>query len=723
LLCTFDYLIYPKTTPIPENGFMVGVYSPKNRIVDMDGNEQRRVTVVGHALPIVKNVTFELAGNWEKNKRGKTQFHLQRYKEHVESTKESILSYLSSGILKGIGPGMAQKIYTAFGNDTIQVLTEEPERLLEVHGISEGKLRKIKDSIVVAHGVQELLDLLHPHISVSTAVKILNQFKSEAIEIAKTNPYAFVESGFLRFSEADEIALSNGILKDADVRIDSGLCFCIKQEEQYGHLCIQKNQLAKNCMRILKLQKDDFSAIRNGANRLYKQGKICVYGDLVYLDTADSAEQSVASMVKNLLSFGYSKYSSDLSTQIFHLEEQLGLTLSPRQKEAVLASLTHNLSVITGGPGTGKTQVLQFILQIFQSEFPKQEIICCAPTGRAARRMEEATGILSSTIHSKLSITTLENGELTDVSKLNAGLVVIDEVSMLDMYLAQRLFQAIPYDCKVILVGDSDQLPSVGPGAVLSELLASENVPFTKLDKVFRQCAGSRIAINAALIRHDNYGLEYGTDFVLEESADPERSAALLIEAYQKEVEEYGMDSVTILSPFRSKLATGVEPLNLRIRDLVNPSAPEKSEIQVRKKVFREGDKIIQTKNIGEINNGDLGYIRKIISEGNKKKALLEFEGSRMKSYSIEELVFVELGYATTIHKSQGAEYRSVLLNIQNAHSIMLKRPLLYTAITRAKEHLKIVGERSAVIKAIQTVETEKRLTLLSKRIREGANL
>lgn len=301
---------------------------------------------------------------------------------------------------------------------------------------------------------------------------------------------------------------------------------------------------------------------------------------------------------------------------------------------------------------------------------------------------------------------------------LDAGLIIIDEVSMLDIYLAQRLFEAIPYDTKVILVGDADQLPSVGPGAVLGEMIASGKIPVTKLDKVFRQNAGSRIAVNAALIRNNNYSLEYGADFILKESPDMGHSVELLQRIYLDEVKKYGPDNVTLLSPMRQKYETSVQAMNERLRKTLNPAAPGKAELKLRDRVFRVGDKMMQTKNTGDVNNGDLGYVEEILTEGKSRKVLIKFEGSRLKQYGTEELSSIELGYATTIHKSQGSEYQSVILSLQKAHSLMLKRPLVYTAITRAKERLVIVGERAALVQAIQTTDTEKRLTLLSERIR-----
>lgn len=413
-----------------------------------------------------------------------------------------------------------------------------------------------------------------------------------------------------------------------------------------------RKSLISSAMDALKLDSGQKQCLCDTANRMFRHGEIHIHGDMVFCDAAERAEQTVSARIRNLLMFGATPYSMELDTLIFQQEERLDIKLSSMQIQAVKMGLSHPLSIITGGPGTGKTQVLQFILDIYQSEFPKQEMLCCAPTGRAARRMEEATGLPAFTIHSALSVTTKDNGALTEAQPLEAGLIIVDESSMLDVYLAQQLFEAVPRDAKVILVGDADQLPSVGPGAVLSELIASGKIPVTKLDKVFRQSTGSRIAVNASLIRNNVYSLEYGDDFMLEESPDTGHSAKLLRRIYLEEIETYGLDNVTLLSPMRRKFETGVQSLNELLREAVNPAAPGKAEIKLRDRVFRVGDKVMQTKNTGEINNGDIGYIKKIYTEGKSRKVLIAFDGARVKQYDAQDLGTIELGYAATVHKS-----------------------------------------------------------------------
>ena len=357
------------------------------------------------------------------------------------------------------------------------------------------------------------------------------------------------------------------------------------------------------------------------------------------------------------------------------------------------------------------------ILDIYKRRHPQNRIVCCAPTGRAARRMEQSTGESASTVHKALGLVAWDGGYFGSVEELNADLILADEVSMLDNNLAMHLFEAVPNSSQLILIGDADQLPSVGPGAVLSELLASGRIPVVKLDRVFRQNAGSRIAVNAKLIRHGNLSLEYGPDFQFHQSPDLTESAERIKELYLQEVKRCGLDNVALLSPYRQKTETGVNALNEVLRDSVNPPALYKREATCGKRVFREGDKVMQTRNHDDISNGDIGMITSITQTQNDVTVRVDFGDGRVKEYDSADLEMLDHGYATTIHKSQGSEYRSVIINIQCAHSIMLTRPLIYTAITRGKDRVILVGERRALCIAIKKTDTEKRGTCLAHRL------
>lgn len=381
--------------------------------------------------------------------------------------------------------------------------------------------------------------------------------------------------------------------------------------------------------------------------------------------------------------------------------------------------LTSKLCVITGGPGTGKTSVQRALLDLYKKRFPAARIVCCAPTGKAARRMEQSTGVPSATVHRVLGLIANEDGQYGDPETLDADLVLVDEVSMLDVYLAEKLFRSIPATARLILVGDSDQLPSVGPGAVLKEIIASGRVPVVRLDQVFRQKNGSRIAANAKLIRHGNLSLEYGPDFEFYDSTDMSVSAEIIESLYLQETARCGIDNVVLLSPYRQKTETGANALNQLLQGKVNPPADGKMDAVHGQRRFRTGDKVMQIKNCEDINNGDVGYITSITGTQTESVIRIDFGDGRLVDYENADLDMLDLGYACTVHKSQGSEYKSVIINLQCAHSVMLVRPLIYTAITRAKEKVLIVGERRALCTAIRRIDTEQRGTKLAQRIRE----
>ena len=364
--------------------------------------------------------------------------------------------------------------------------------------------------------------------------------------------------------------------------------------------------------------------------------------------------------------------------------------------------------------------MIQSVLLNIYSRFNKNaEIVCCAPTGRAARRMEQCTGYPSSTIHKALGLVAGDDGEFDEPEQIDADLVLVDEISMMDIYLARHLLCALPRRCQLVLIGDSDQLPSVGPGAVLSELISCGLIPVVKLDQVFRQDKGSRIAINARHIRHSDTNLDYGDDFILYESNIFEQSADLIESLYLAEAARIGLDNVALLTPFRKKTETGVNALNERLRDKINPPKPDKPQIPFGRRIFRQGDKVMQVKNKGAVNNGDIGYITEITA-GDDAYIKVDFGDGRVIEYEPQELDLLELAYACTVHKAQGQEYQSVIISLQTQHYIMLKRPLIYTAITRAKQRAVIVGDRKALYIAINKPDAEKRGTMLAVRIIES---
>lgn len=537
------------------------------------------------------------------------------------------------------------------------------------------------------------------------------------MDIVKNHPYQLCDMAGIGFKTADHIAMSMGFDRLSTERVDEGLLYTLEDAEAKGHLCMEKHEFVKACLKILDTPALTAEMVANRAARLVFGGQLVSYQGNVYRAKTAHVEEQLASAIHQQMKYRKMHSYGDLDAAIDAEEQKLKMKFALEQREAVKMALTQGLSIITGGPGTGKTLIQRAILDIYQKNNPKSEICCCAPTGRAARRMEQATGVSASTVHKALGLMADEDGDYDGPEALTADLIVVDEISMLDVYLAEYLFDAVKYGAQMVLIGDADQLPSVGPGAVLSEMIASGCIPVVRLDKVFRQNAGSRIATNAKLIRHGNVGLEYGNDFQFINSPRLSDSAELIVDLYLQETKEYGVDNVALLTPYRQKTETGVNALNECLREKVNPPDTQKPEVVFGNRKFRCGDKVMQIKNHDDVNNGDIGYVRKIIRIGDDTTVHVDFGDGRMKEYDSSELDMLDLGYASTIHKSQGAEYQSVIINLQCAHSIMLTRPLIYTAITRGKERVTIVGEKRALCISIKRTDTEKRGTCLAKRL------
>ena len=541
------------------------------------------------------------------------------------------------------------------------------------------------------------------------------------MDIVKNHPYQLCEIAGIGFKTADRIAMSMGFDQLSIERVDEGILYALTDAEGKGHLCMEKHAFIKACLKVLDTPQLTEDMVANRAARLVYSGKLVSYQGNVYRSKTAYAESNLAELLSRQLRSARSHSYGDLDAALDAEELRMKVKFAPEQREAVKMALTQGVSVITGGPGTGKSMILRAILDIYRRQNPGKEICLCAPTGRAARRMEQATGLAASTVHKALGLLAGEDGDYGEPQALDADIILVDEVSMMDIYLAGRLLEAVKSRAQVVLIGDSDQLPSVGPGAVLSEMIASERIPVVRLDKVFRQNDGSRIAVNAKLIRHGNLSLEYGNDFRFVDSANLSDSASRIAELYMQEVARYGVDNVAMLSPYRQKTETGVNALNEMLRELVNPPDEGKPEVVCGKRKFRVGDKVMQVKNFEDVSNGDIGYIRNIFKFGDETTVCVDFGDGRNMEYDSSELDMLDLGYASTIHKAQGAEYQSVIINLQCAHHIMLTRPLIYTAITRGKDRVIIVGERRALCISIKKTDIEKRGTCLAHRLQELA--
>ena len=719
MLCTFERVIFPRDATASSTGFMIAIYKPCGVLKDAAGNVLDQFKAVGYCLPTSDKVRYNMTGKWSKSQKHGIQFEVERYEEVITPTREGIIAYLASGQIRGIGKKTAERIYDTFGQETLQVLDQEPKKLLTVRGISEKKLRKIVDSYLANRGARDVIAFLAPHgVSPSRAVRLYREYGEETMDIVRNHPYRLCELAGIAFRTADKLAMSMGIDPLSPERIDQALLYTLTDAETKGHLCLEKHAFLKECLKLLDTagMTQDMAASR--AVRLIQEDRLVTYGDSVFKAKTAGIEESLAYEIVRKMRGSVEEYP-DLDDSISGEERVLRFRLAPEQREAVKMGLTSKLCVITGGPGTGKTSVQRALLDLYKKRFPAARIVCCAPTGKAARRMEQSTGVPSATVHRVLGLIANEDGQYGDPETLDADLVLVDEVSMLDVYLAEKLFRSIPATARLILVGDSDQLPSVGPGAVLKEIIASGRVPVVRLDQVFRQKNGSRIAANAKLIRHGNLSLEYGPDFEFYDSTDMSVSAEIIESLYLQETARCGIDNVVLLSPYRQKTETGANALNQRLQGKVNPPSDGKMDAVHGQRRFRTGDKVMQIKNCEDINNGDVGYITSITGTQTESVVRIDFGDGRLVDYENADLDMLDLGYACTVHKSQGSEYKSVIINLQCAHSVMLVRPLIYTAITRAKEKVLIVGERRALCTAIRRIDTEQRGTKLAQRIRE----
>ena len=720
--CSFSRLLYPKSLEEARDGsYMIALFRPNEKVLDAQGNRLNSIKVVGHFLPTVAGVKVDMAGHWKKDARYGLQFEMESYEEIVGSDKRSIVAYLSSGMIPGIGSVLAERIYNTFGAQTLEVLDQDPSRVSEVLGISKKKCEQFCKAYMETRSARKLINLLAPfNISAPQAIKLRQQLGTDAQRLLMEFPYMVFERDLIDFEIADQLAQASGIPQNAPERLAAGLIYALKQAEHEGHLCMHKESFVRRAVNLLRAPQVTWKAVAQRAFEMIKEGRLSLFYDYVYRPIMAKAEEDVATWICDMLHRDSLPYMGDLDDEIDGQQTEMGFTFAEEQRHAIRTALTSPICIISGGPGTGKTSIQRAILNIYKKAFPDSDVVCCAPTGRAARRMEQSTGYPASTIHKVLNLTAGEVHELKDIDLLEADLVLVDEVSMMDMLTTWYLFNALPPSCRLILVGDADQLPSVGPGAVLNELLACGKLPAVILDKVFRQSEGSLVAENAQRIRHGVSDLEFGDDFQFWPSAEETQSAQYLMWFYKREVDRYGVDNVALLTPFRKKSKTGVYSLNAALHDTINPASPEKDEIETGQRVLRVGDKVMQMKNRDFASNGDIGYICTSKRDSDGILVEVDFGDDRVVAYEdVESLRQLELAYAATIHKSQGSEYDAVLINIQNMHGKMLNRALIYTAETRAKKQVIIVGDWEAVVRAIQTADTKRRNTMLAVRIND----
>lgn len=710
---TVDTIIFASQ----DNRFTVLKLSPEKL------STQITVTLNGIA-PLIGQL-LEIEGEWVKHPKFGQQFKATTYKTVAPTEISGIEKFLASGAINGIGPAMAKKIIAEFGEKTLEIIAKSPNELLKVPGIGKKTAEKISTSYLEQSELTEIMVWLENHgISNTYAGKIFAKYGSFAIDIMEKDIYRlFQDIEGIGFLTADKLAFNLGIQRDDKRRIISGIDYALMQLCNNGHCCIPEMALVDKTAKILQVNNQIIftilkERIDNGSlNTEVVGGETLIYPPYLYY-----AEKKVATRLLQLQQATEPLSEDNLSLFIKVWEKDNQIQLAQKQKEAIKACLHHGVLVLTGGPGTGKTTVIKGILSILKAQGLK--IRLAAPTGRAAKRLSETTGQKALTIHRLLEANNLAQddnlqlGFSKDIDdQLDADVIILDEVSMVDIVLMHHFLNAVPDGCRIILVGDTDQLPAVGPGSVLKDIIRSQKIPAIRLDEIFRQAQTSMIIQNAHIInagRLPDIRKQY-SDFVFYELNDDTSITQKILDLCTKDLPHEGFDvlkDVQILSPMHRFLC-GVENLNLMLQEQLNPKKNQ-DELKYSSQTFRVGDKVMHIRNNYQKNvfNGDIGFIQDI---NNEKLTVDYFD--HIVTYEKNELNELTLAYASSVHKSQGSEYKVVIIPLSTSHYIMLQRNLLYTAITRAKQKVIIIGSKKALMTAIQSNRTQKRYTLLAERL------
>ena len=570
--------------------------------------------------------------------------------------------------------------------------------------------------------LSDLMIYLAPFgVSMKKVAMIKEEFGDQSLQIVKTDPFQLCRIKGFGFMTVDSIARKTKVSLKHPMRYAGAINYVLDEARVSGHLFLSVDETVGRCYDLLNSDCEaevvSEGEIRQAISNERLESRIYVEGTRVYLSYERMCEVKAAKRIVSMILQEDFEEIYDLDEKIDQAEQTLKQKLAPSQRKAVKLCLSHPISIMTGGPGSGKTTTLRFILDIYKKEYPSNEILLAAPTGRASRRMAEQTGMFASTLHSALGLITDEESPLNDTELLPADLIVVDEFSMVDMRLAYILLERIKPGAQLLIVGDADQLPSVGAGNVLREMIRSEKVPTAVLDTIFRQASNSRIIVNAHAINHNDTHLQYGDDFQMLEVQNAEDAAQLVVKNYLQEVSQHGLENVQILSPFRKRGAVASNALNETIRDLVNPASKRKMELKCGSRVFRVGDRIMQTANRNGVSNGDVGLITGMVKVDDEVFVDIRLLDGRELRYSKDMMEDVEFSYCLTIHKSQGQEYPVIIVPLLKEHYIMLRRNLLYTAVTRAKAKVILIGQRQAVYIAIHKCDVGQRNTVLADRI------
>lgn len=690
------------------------------------------ITIVGSMPGLNVGETLRLSGDWVTHAEYGQQFQVESLEHIAPATVNGMERYLGSGLIKGIGPVIAKKIVRSFGLASLEIIRAKPERLTEIDGIGPKKAERITQAVAAQKDISEIMVFLQGYgITPGMAVKIYRLYGRNAIGIIRENPYRLAQEVYgIGFKTADRIATHLGVVTNSPHRLKAGLIFLLNEFCGDGHVYAGEEEF---CARAAAELEVPAGLVRETITGLLDEKVFCgdrtPEGNIIYPSHFYHAENGVAAKLLKLLHAQLLPLPADAPAILAGLTAAEGRTLASAQHDAVLAALKHGVTVITGGPGTGKTTTIRSLLQICLAQ--GWRFLLAAPTGRAAKKLAEATGHEAKTIHRLLEFTYTGGAssfQRHENAPLNADILIVDEVSMLDLLLFYHLLKAVAPGTRLVLVGDVDQLPSVGSGNVLRDLIDSRVIPTIRLRTIFRQAEESLIIRNAHRINQGEMPIMPSgeKDFYFIPCDDPEQIAAQIVDLVAVRLPQYlscdPIEDIQVLTPMRRTI-TGVEQLNQRLQERLNPLTASSNELRYGTAVFRENDKVMQVRNDYQkmVFNGDMGRIRAIDrEEGQLRIAFPEPGGERIVAYDRDELDELAISYATSVHKSQGSEYPVVIMPLSTQHFMMLQRNLLYTAISRAKRMVVIVGMRKAMAMAVKNNRVELRNTRLADRLRQG---
>ncbi|MBX3157616.1 MAG: ATP-dependent RecD-like DNA helicase [Deltaproteobacteria bacterium] len=690
--------------------------------------ENEHLTIVGELVHVTEGLPLRLRGRWVDDKKWGRQFRVATYQLRTPETLVGIERFLGSGIIPGVGPELARRLVGAFGMETLEVIDKQPERLKEVSGIGAGRAAKIAEAFAGQKQMQDVMVFLRGHgVSAAFAARIVKKYGADAINVVRANPYRLAQDVWgIGFRTADGIAQKLGIARDAPERLEAGLLFALETANEDGHMHLPDEELLAQAAELLGVAREPLPPrlAALAGRRLVVRETLGDRGACTSLPQAHAAEVESAHYLAEILNTPSSGLGLDLGAAIHAFEHVTGVTLAAQQRRAVEAALVDKVTVITGGPGVGKTTIVKAIVHL--ARLVRRKVALAAPTGRAAKRLGEATLYEAMTIHRLLEYQPHESGFQRDrANPLDADVVVIDEASMVDAQLFRSLLAATPPSAQLVLVGDIDQLPSVGAGAILGDTIDSGAATVIRLTEIFRQAAESRIVVSAHDINQgrvpqlDPPAAGATSDFYFIARDEPEAARATIIDLVAERIpQRFGFDPITdiqVLAPMhRGELGTAA--LNRALQERLTP-VHEGAELVRGERAFRRGDKVMQLRNDYDkgVFNGDIGVIHQVHPEA---AALYVTFDDRIVTYERGDLDQLQHAYAVSIHKSQGSEYPVVVLPIATQHYMMLQRSLLYTAVTRGKKLVVLVGSRRAVALAVKNADARRRYTWFAERLR-----